>query len=54
LVQKKKNVRKFFIRNLTYSSQKLKILICKTKIVLIFYRQILIFGPDMSKSIFKT
>ena len=55
LVQNKKNCEKkfqiFFQLDLTYSNQKLKILIFKTKIVLIFYCQILIFGPDMSVSI---
>ena len=57
LVQNKKSCVKIFHisfqRNLTYSSQKLIILILKTtKIVLIFYCQIQIFGPDMSVSIF--
>ena len=42
----------FFQRNLTYSSQKLKMLIFKTWIVLIFYYQIFIFGADNSVSIF--
>ena len=42
----------FFQRNLTYSSRKLKILIFKTLIVLIFYYQILIFGADISVDIF--
>ena len=42
-----------FKDNLTYSSQKWKILIFKTNIVLNFYYQILVFGLDISVSIFE-